>query len=179
MRYTACGGLINQQYSHIAAFALAEALHAEIVLPPAVMRDSFAHYFRCGGAVRPALVFSIILGHAPKGMRSPTRSPEFRTLCALHGVPRRALCADLLMVSGGYPGSPGQAGLCVCVASPFLPCLPPSSTFKEKNEVHWTPAPLETLLDVEAIVEAWGAQGMVVHKVEASLTRPRVPPACS
>ena len=47
LRYTACSGLINQQYSHIAAFALAAALGAEIVLPPAVCRDSFAHYFRC------------------------------------------------------------------------------------------------------------------------------------
>lgn len=47
LRYTACAGLINQQYSHIAAFALAAALGAELVLPPAVCRDSFAHYFRC------------------------------------------------------------------------------------------------------------------------------------
>jgi hypothetical protein len=47
LRYTACTGLINQQYSHIAAFALAAALGAELVLPPAVCRDSFAHYFRC------------------------------------------------------------------------------------------------------------------------------------
>lgn len=46
LRYTACTGLINQQYSHIAAFALAAALGAELVLPPAVCRDSFAHYFR-------------------------------------------------------------------------------------------------------------------------------------
>ena len=46
LRYTACAGLINQQYSHIAAFALAAALGAEVVLPPAVCRDSFAHYFR-------------------------------------------------------------------------------------------------------------------------------------
>lgn len=38
-------GLINQQYSHIAAFALAAVLGAEIVLPPAAKRDSFAHYF--------------------------------------------------------------------------------------------------------------------------------------
>ena len=43
-------------------------------------------------------------------------------------------------------------------------CLRARSTFKEKNEVQWTPAPLETLLDVEAIIEAWAAQGMVVHK---------------
>lgn len=46
LRYTACTGLINQQYSHIAAFTLAAALGAELVLPPAVCRDSFAHYFR-------------------------------------------------------------------------------------------------------------------------------------
>ena len=46
LRYTACTGLINQHYSHVAAFALAATLGAEIVLPPAVCRDSFAHYFR-------------------------------------------------------------------------------------------------------------------------------------
>ena len=40
-----CAGLINQQYSHIAAFALGAVLGAEIVLPPAAKRDSFAHYF--------------------------------------------------------------------------------------------------------------------------------------
>lgn len=45
LRYTACTGLINQQYSHIAAFALAAVLGAELVLPPAVKRDSFAKYF--------------------------------------------------------------------------------------------------------------------------------------
>ena len=51
LRYTACTGLINQHYSHIAAFSLAAVLGAEIVLPPAVCRDSFAHYFRCRGRV--------------------------------------------------------------------------------------------------------------------------------
>lgn len=45
LRYTACSGLINQQYSHIAAFALAAALGSELVLPPAVQRDSFANYY--------------------------------------------------------------------------------------------------------------------------------------
>ena len=46
LRYTACTGLINQHYSHIAAFSLSAVLGAELVLPPAVKRDSFAHYFR-------------------------------------------------------------------------------------------------------------------------------------
>lgn len=45
LRYTACTGLINQHYSHVAALSLASALGAEVVLPPAVCRDSFAHYF--------------------------------------------------------------------------------------------------------------------------------------
>lgn len=45
LRYTACTGLINQHYSHIAAFTLAAAVHAELVLAPAVQRDSFGHYF--------------------------------------------------------------------------------------------------------------------------------------
>ena len=47
LRYTACTGLINQHYSHIAAFTLAALVGAELVLPPAVCRDSFGHYFRC------------------------------------------------------------------------------------------------------------------------------------
>jgi hypothetical protein len=45
VRYTACGGLFNQHYSHVAALALALALGADVVLPAAVKRDSFAHYF--------------------------------------------------------------------------------------------------------------------------------------
>ncbi len=36
LRYTAGTGLINQHYSHIAAFALAAVLGAEVVLPPGV-----------------------------------------------------------------------------------------------------------------------------------------------
>lgn len=45
LRYTACTGLINQHYSHIASFVLAAVLGAEVVLPPAAKRDSFGHYF--------------------------------------------------------------------------------------------------------------------------------------
>ncbi len=45
LRYTACGGLMNQHYSHIAALTLAAALGADVVLPHAVRRDSFANYF--------------------------------------------------------------------------------------------------------------------------------------
>ena len=83
-RYTACTGLINQHYSHIAAFSLAAMLGAELVLPPAVCRDSFAHYF---------------------------------------------------------------------------------SVFKEKNEVQWSPVPLESLLDVDGIINYWRPRGLVLHKV--------------
>lgn len=45
VRYTACGGLMNQHYSHLAAITLAVALGADVILPAAVRRDSFAHYF--------------------------------------------------------------------------------------------------------------------------------------
>lgn len=45
MRYTACGGLTNQLYSHISALTLAATLGAEVVLPPALTRSSFGHYF--------------------------------------------------------------------------------------------------------------------------------------
>ena len=45
LRYTACGGLFNQHYSHVAALSLALALGADVILPAAVKRDSFASYF--------------------------------------------------------------------------------------------------------------------------------------
>lgn len=98
LRYTACTGLINQHYSHVAAFALAATLGAEIVLPPAVCRDSFAHYF---------------------------------------------------------------------------------SVFKEKNEVQWSPVPLDSLLDVEHIISYWKQRGLVVHRTPAlrpfpDLTQPDI-----
>jgi hypothetical protein len=51
LRYTAGTGLINQHYSHIAAFALAAVLGAEVVLPPAMHRSSFQHIF----SVRPSI----------------------------------------------------------------------------------------------------------------------------
>lgn len=91
LRYTACTGLINQQYSHIAAFSLAAVLGAEIVLPPAAKRDSFAHYF---------------------------------------------------------------------------------SVFKEHNEVSWTSAPLESLLNVDRLIDTWKAKGLVVYKTPALMPFP-------
>jgi hypothetical protein len=84
LHYTACTGLINQHYSHIAAFSLASVIGAELVLPPALQRDSFGSYF---------------------------------------------------------------------------------STFKEQNEVTWTPTSLSLLLDVDRVVKEWRAHGMEVHKV--------------
>ena len=88
MQYTACTGLINQHYSHIAAFTLASAIGAELVLPPALQRDSFGSYF---------------------------------------------------------------------------------STFKEQNEVTWTPTSLSLLLDVDRVIEEWRAHGMEVHKVRTPI----------
>jgi hypothetical protein len=45
LRYTACGGLANQHYSHVAALTLAVALGVDVLLPDAAARDTFAHYF--------------------------------------------------------------------------------------------------------------------------------------
>lgn len=99
LRYTACTGLINQHYSHIAAFSLSAVLGAELVLPPAVKRDSFAHYF---------------------------------------------------------------------------------SVFKEHNEVKWTPAPLDSLLDVDKIITFWQGRGLTVHRVSIvpSASSPNMPEFC-
>lgn len=91
LRYTACTGLMNQQYSHVAAFALAISLGAEIVLPPAATRDSFGKHF---------------------------------------------------------------------------------SVFRDKNEMAWRPAPLDTLLDVQGIIAHWKQHGLVVHAVSKVLNVP-------
>lgn len=45
LRYTACGGLMNQHYSHVAAMVIAASLGADIIIPHAVRRDSFSKYF--------------------------------------------------------------------------------------------------------------------------------------
>lgn len=77
-------GLINQLYSHISAISLGVVLGAEIVLPPAAVRDSFAHYF---------------------------------------------------------------------------------SVFKDRNEVVWTAAPVDTLIDAGALIDFWGQRGVEIVKV--------------
>mmetsp|Transcript_3827 Transcript_3827/g.11047 ORF Transcript_3827/g.11047 Transcript_3827/m.11047 type:complete len:533 (-) Transcript_3827:775-2373(-) len=91
LRYTACTGLINQHYSHIASFVLAAVLGAEVVLPPAAKRDSFANYF---------------------------------------------------------------------------------SVYKEHNEVSWSSAPLDSLLNVDKLIDVWREKGLVVHKTPALLPFP-------
>jgi hypothetical protein len=44
-RYTACGGLMNQHYSHVAALTIAMQIGAEVIMPYALKRDSFGKYF--------------------------------------------------------------------------------------------------------------------------------------
>ena len=39
------------------------------------------------------------------------------------------------------------------------------SLLKEQNEVIWTPTPLETLLDVDQIIEAWRLRNLTIHRV--------------
>lgn len=80
-------GLVNQLYSHIAAISLGAMLGAHVVLPPAAVRDSFAHYF---------------------------------------------------------------------------------SVFKDQNEVMWTAAPLESLIDVKHLINFWQQKGVNVSRVRLS-----------
>jgi len=40
------------------------------------------------------------------------------------------------------------------------------STFKDKNEVTWSPASADLLLDVKSIQEVWQAHGVAVHEVK-------------
>lgn len=35
---------------------------------------------------------------------------------------------------------------------------------KEQNEVTWTPTPLEALLDVDQVIEAWRLRGTTIHR---------------
>ncbi|KAL0032263.1 hypothetical protein WJX79_001439 [Trebouxia sp. C0005] len=46
------------------------------------------------------------------------------------------------------------------------------SVFKEHNEVKWTPAPLESLLNVDKIVDFWRGRGLTVHRTPALLPFP-------
>ena len=39
------------------------------------------------------------------------------------------------------------------------------SQLKEQNEVTWTPTPLEALLDVDQIIEAWRLRNLTIHRV--------------
>lgn len=45
LRYEICNGLFNQHYAHINALTIALLLGADIVLPSAKMRDSFAKFY--------------------------------------------------------------------------------------------------------------------------------------
>jgi hypothetical protein len=44
VRYTACGNIMQQHYSHVAALTIAASLGADAVLPYAFHRDSFGSY---------------------------------------------------------------------------------------------------------------------------------------
>lgn len=51
--------------------------------------------------------------------------------------------------------------------------------FKEKNEVAWSPVPLDSLLDVAGITAHWARRGLVIHATPAltpfpDLTQPDV-----
>ena len=103
LRYTACTGLINQQYSHIAAFSLAAVLGAEIVLPPAAKRDSFAHYFsvfkvRRGPpcSIQRLGMRQFTLGLPPTGSACPhVSAPQWRSHARRHA----ASCSQLWLES--------------------------------------------------------------------------------
>ena len=146
--------MINQQYSHIAAFALAAVLGAEIVLPPAAKRDSFAHYFsvfkeqvsrvpmlsgHCGAVLSVDIVLwaSQHMRHARTGWQR---------------LPQHCLHDDSVLQT--------------CSLSVSLRNDVPVAT--RQNEVSWTAAPLESLMDVDSIVNGWRSKGMTVHKVCAA-----------
>eukprot|EP01023_Acetabularia_acetabulum_P032553 TRINITY_DN303_c0_g1_i3.p1 TRINITY_DN303_c0_g1~~TRINITY_DN303_c0_g1_i3.p1 ORF type:complete len:523 (+),score=52.65 TRINITY_DN303_c0_g1_i3:247-1815(+) len=45
VRYTACSGLVNQQYAHIASISIAVLLGAKLILPPSLQRLTFNSSF--------------------------------------------------------------------------------------------------------------------------------------
>jgi hypothetical protein len=182
LRYTACTGLINQHYSHIAAFSLAAVLGAELVLPPAVCRDSFAHYFRWG---------AFLLGCGSFFPPWPWPWPSCVS-CGVPGPPCRtggAASASVPAMESSHSRSPvpRQEGDGPCLPTPpphpthpTRPTPPhPGSVYKEKNEVKWSPVPLDSLLDVDSVVAYWKARGLVVHRTPAltpfpDLTQPEI-----
>jgi hypothetical protein len=52
LRYTACGGLMNQQYCHISALAIAHLAHAKnVIWPPMQERTSFSKRYHTNAAM--------------------------------------------------------------------------------------------------------------------------------
>ena len=109
LRYTACTGLINQHYSHVAALSLASVLGAEA---------------------------------SGRGEREREREVDFSSKESSKKSPQKTSQIQKKKV-----------------------VLPPAaqrdsfahyfSTFADRNEVSWTAAPLETLLDVQALIRTW------------------------
>ena len=46
---------------------------------------------------------------------------------------------------------------------------------KEQNEVTWTPTPLEALLDVDQVIDAWRLRGITIHRARPA----HAAPACT
>ena len=132
LRYTACTGLMNQHYSHIAAFTLAAAVNAELVLPPAVQRDSFGHYFSQQKELNevvwaPAplewlLDVDRIIGHwAGRGMT------VHKAICISSSLPHLCMCGlDLgcmCMLNFCRRSVPALMVLMQCVAPEGVTCM--------------------------------------------------------
>lgn len=144
VRYTACGGLFNQHYSHVAALSLALALGGDVVLPPGVKRDSFAHYFSQDPSKNEVGVPTLeakTRGNQPLALRRPS--------CAC------VACWGSACNSCMWPLQPPPP------QTPAAP-LPPSRA--APAQVSWTPVPFDTLWDGEAVHE-WlkGGAGCLVN----------------
>ena len=171
VRYTACGGLFNQHYSHVAALSLALALGGDVVLPAAVKRDSFANYF----SQDPTKNQVCRVGAGGGGKRAGEGLQQRRKLLQPTKTPQRTRWAGLLVARepGGawraheaghfhglldLPSAPqaafaalAQEGPITCYESSAQRTLHPTGG---GPQVSWTPEPFHTLWDGEA-VHAW------------------------
>lgn len=169
VRYTACGGLFNQHYSHVAALSLALALGGDVVLPAAVKRDSFANYFSQDPSKNQVgeagLGLLMCLTYTPVGTVGWRRWPT-----ALARTPLNHL-TDV-----GCAGRVWTVGL-RCVVLPMVNALHSAAQTTRHKEGHrtrgpsafqvsWTAVPFDTLWDGDA-AHSW-LKGACSHRVAAA-----------
>jgi hypothetical protein len=96
IRYTACGGLFNQHYCHIAALAIAHLAHAKnVIWPPLQERESFSKRYHTNATLNEQtwtyvdadMVWDIsTIQQNIKGANWPLQRQLFKHLCKIFGM---------------------------------------------------------------------------------------------